>query len=76
MSFGNWGRDMAYVTSFDRLKQMHEAALVGGTGSKAWIDFAVTMMDSFPALHRKIEVANAALVKLERAMFEVRRELP
>lgn len=52
---------MAIVTNFDDLKRMHQAAIVGGAKSKAWIDFAITMMDSFPAIYTKAKQINESL---------------
>lgn len=42
---------MAIITNFDRLKDLYEEAKRKGVGSKAWIDFASTMLDSFPDLY-------------------------
>lgn len=64
---------MPIVTNFNELKRLRDAALVGGTGSRAWIDFAVTMCDSFPALYdtaqRMNERVNAAEAKASQIVL-------
>lgn len=52
---------MAIVTNFDELSKLHKRALVGGAKSGAWIEFAVTMMDSFPRLYETAKGLNARL---------------
>lgn len=52
---------MALVTNFDQLKQLHQAAVVGGAKSRAWLEFAITMMDSFPAIYAKAKEVNEGL---------------
>lgn len=66
---------MAYVTNFDQLKRMHQAAVVGGAKSKAWIDFAVTMMDSFPAIYAKAKQVNEALSSLRVDIDKIKKEV-
>lgn len=64
---------MAFVTNFDQLKQMHQAAIVGGANSRAWIDFAVTMMDSFPKLYDTAKGMNTRLSNLEKEIGDIRK---
>lgn len=64
---------MAFVTNFDQLKQMHQAAVVGGAKSRAWIDFAVTMMDSFPKLYETAKGMNERLIGLENDIRAIRK---
>lgn len=66
---------MAMETNFDRLKQMHEAAVIGGAKSKAWIDFAVTMMDSFPAIYAQAKRVNDALSNLRVDIDKIKKEV-
>lgn len=66
---------MAFVTNFDNLKQLHQAAVVGGSNSKAWIEFASTMIDSFPVLYRKAKTVNEQMVKLEKVIQEIKRDV-
>lgn len=66
---------MAIVTNFDDLKRMHHAAIVGGTKSKAWIDFAITMMDSFPAIYEKAKQVNEALANLSIDINKIKKEV-
>lgn len=65
---------MAHVTNFDELKRMHEAAVVGGAKSKAWIEFAITMMDSFPAIYAKARRVNEALSSLRVDIDNIKKE--
>lgn len=65
---------MAHVTNFDELKRMHQAAVVGGAKSKAWIDFAITMMDSFPAMYAKAKQINDALDALRIDINRIKKE--
>ena len=65
---------MAYVTNFDELKRMHEAAVVGGAKSKAWIEFAITMMDSFPEIYAKARRVNEALSSLRVDIDNIKKE--
>ncbi len=64
---------MPIVTNFNELKRLRDAALVGGVGSRAWIDFAVTMCDSFQALYdtaqRMNEQFNAAEAKVPQGVL-------
>ncbi len=66
---------MAQVTNFDELKRMHEAAVVRGANSKAWIDFAVTMMDSFPAIYAKAKQINDMLNSLRADIDKIKKEV-
>lgn len=66
---------MAMVTNFDELKRMHQAAVVGGAKSKAWIDFAITMMDSFPALYAQAKRVNEALSNLRVDIDKIKKEV-
>jgi len=49
---------MAVITNFDELNMLHQEARRKGVGSKAWIAFATTMMDSFPSLHETAKRMN------------------
>lgn len=60
---------MAKVTNFDELKRIHNAARISKVGSKAWIEFAVTMLDSFPAIYEVAKNTNAEIAQLRRAKF-------
>lgn len=60
---------MAVVTNFDELKRMHDMARIAKVGSKEWIDFAVTMIDSFPAIYEVAKKTNAEIVRLSAARF-------
>lgn len=66
---------MAIVTNFDDLKRMHQAAVVGGAKSKAWIEFAITMMDSFPAIYAKAKQVNEALSNLNADIDKIKKEV-
>jgi hypothetical protein len=66
---------MAHVTNFDDLKRMHQAAVVGGAKSKAWIEFAITMMDSFPAIYAKAKQVNEALNNLTVDINKIKKEV-
>lgn len=57
---------MAATTNFDELQRLHYAAVVGGSTSRAWVEFASTMVDSFPHLYRQAERLNLRLKELER----------
>ena len=59
---------MAIVTNFNDLSYRHRCALVGGAKSGAWIEFAVTMMDSFPALYQTAQGMNDRMASLEKAL--------
>ncbi len=58
---------MAIITNFNQLRSMHEAARRGGANSRAWIEFAVTMFDSFPALYAVAEAMNEDQAKQRQA---------
>lgn len=55
---------MTVVTNFDDLKRLHAEARIRGAGSKAWIEFATVMMDSFPSLYDKAKAINARVSKI------------
>ena len=59
---------MAKVTNLDDLKRMHDLARIAKPGSKEWIDFAATMIDSFPSLYKTAMAMNERMAKLEGAM--------
>lgn len=52
---------MSKVTNFNELNRMHAKAMVGGPNSRDWIEFSLTMMDSFPALFETAQAMNAKL---------------
>lgn len=56
---------MAVVTNFNDLKRMHERAVIGGSNSRHWIEFASTMIDSFPALFKTARAMNEELAALK-----------
>lgn len=58
---------MTIITNFNQLRSMHEAARRGGANSRAWIEFAVTMFDSFPALYAVAEAMNEDQAKQRQA---------
>ena len=49
---------MAVITDFDHLRKLHSEARRKGTASKAWIEFATTMMDSFLSLYQTAKSMN------------------
>jgi hypothetical protein len=49
---------MAVITNFDELKRKHDRARIATVGSKAWLDFVTTMIDSFPALYKTAKAMN------------------
>ena len=51
------------VTNFDRLNALRTEAARCGVGSKAWIEFATVMFDSFPALYQTAKHMNAESAK-------------
>lgn len=58
---------MAIITNFNRLRSLHDAARARGPNSREWIEFAVTMMDSFPALYDVAEAMNEDQAKQRQA---------
>lgn len=58
---------MAVITNFNKLRALHDAARQGGANSRAWIEFAVTMFDSFPALYAVAEAMNEEQAKQRQA---------
>ena len=59
------------TVNFDDLKRMHDRARASGIGSKAWIDFATTMTDTFPELYGTAKTMNATM----RDVFPVAHRL-
>lgn len=51
---------MPAITNLDQLKSLHGESRRRGTNSRAWIEFACTMMDSFPLLYETAKRMNAA----------------
>jgi len=49
---------MAVITNFDELKKKHDRARIATVGSKAWLDFASAMIDSFPAIYKTARAMN------------------
>lgn len=66
---------MAKIINFDELKRLHAWALAGGTGSKAWIEFVTTMVDSFPALYDTASAMNAEIKSTGHQLYEAKRLL-
>lgn len=66
---------MALVTNFDDLQRLHRAAVVGGSKSRAWLEFAITMMDSFPAIYSKAKQVNEALNNLTVDINKIKKEV-
>lgn len=62
---------MAIVTNFGALKSLHDEARRCGTNSRAWIEFAATMMDSFPSLFQTARAMNARQAALEAALRDL-----
>lgn len=54
-------------TNFDNLKALRTEALRCGAGSKAWIDFANTVIDSFPQIYDTAKQMNAEALRLHYA---------
>lgn len=66
---------MAIITNFDELKRLHSAAIIGGAKSRAWIEFAITMIDSFPAIHAKAKTINEHLDYLQKQIASIQKEI-
>ena len=66
---------MAIVTNFDELKRMHSAAIVGGAKSRAWIEFAITMIDSFSGIYAKAKAMNENLDNLQKQIAAIQKEI-
>lgn len=66
---------MAVTINFDELRRLHQAAVVGGSTSRAWIEFASTMLDSFPHLYRQAQAVNQRLKELEKDIAAVRKQV-
>lgn len=70
---------MAKVTNFDDLMRLCTEARSRGHGSKAWIEFATVMMDSFPEIYETAKNINERLRnsddrRLLRELFSVCEE--
>ena len=65
---------MGIVTNFDELKRLHSAAIVGGAKSRAWIEFAITMVDSFPGIHAKAKAMNEHLDYVQKQIESIKKE--
>lgn len=65
---------MKIVTNFDELKRMREAAITGGAGSRAWMEFAITVIDSFPHIYTTAFNTNKKLAALEQQIRDIRKE--
>lgn len=63
---------MAVVTNFDELKRLHQEAVIGGAKSRAWIQFAITMMDSFPKLYETAKEMNERFAGLEKPLVALK----
>ena len=59
---------MANVTNFDDLKRMHDLARIAKVGSKEWIDFATTMIDSFPSIYATAKAMNKRLDEMQEVL--------
>lgn len=57
---------MAKITNFDTLRRLHDWARVAKVGSREWIEFATTMMDSFPELYDTAKGMNAEFSRMRR----------
>lgn len=57
---------MAKVTNLDELKRQHEWARIAKVGSRDWIEFSSTMIDSFPALYETAKRMNAEFEQLRQ----------
>lgn len=56
------------MKNMDDLNRLHKKALVGRAGSRAWIEFATTMVDSFPALYQTAQRVNERLAETHEAL--------
>lgn len=52
------------ITNFDELKRLHDHARVATVGSKEWIEFATTMLDSWPGIYQKGRELNKDFARL------------
>lgn len=59
---------MAKITNFDELKRLHDWARVKKVGSREWIEFATTMMDTFPAIYETAKATNATIAELRERL--------
>ncbi|MFA7238707.1 MAG: hypothetical protein WC091_01235 [Sulfuricellaceae bacterium] len=55
---------MTKQVNLDDLKRLHGRARIAKAGARDWLEFATTMMDSFPALYETAKQLNA---EMERA---------
>ena len=62
---------MPTVINFDELKRLHDEARRCGPNSGAWLKFAITMMDSFPALYQTAQGMNVRMSNLEGALRDL-----
>ena len=62
---------MPTIINFDALKAQHDEAKRLGPKSGAWLRFAITMMDSFPALYQTAKGMNARMSSLEAALRDL-----
>ena len=56
---------MAKITNWDDLRRMHDFARIAKPGSKVWIEFADTMIDSFPAMYDMAKAMNQKIIELQ-----------
>lgn len=59
---------MAKITNMDELKRMHEFARIAKVGSREWIEFATTMIDSFPAIYETAKAMNRRMAEMQEIM--------
>lgn len=59
---------MAKTTNFDELKRLHDWARIAKVGSREWIEFATTMMDTFPAIYETAKATNATIAELRERL--------
>jgi len=59
------GFNMAKITNLDDLKRMHDWARIAKVGSKEWLEFATTMIDSFPAIYETAKAMNKRMVEMQ-----------
>ena len=63
------------VTNFDQLNALRTEAARCGAGSKAWIEFATVMFESFPALYRTAKAMNTAMADIKSEKENVEQAL-
>lgn len=59
---------MPSTVDFDELKRLHDRARIAPPGSKDWLKFATTMMESFPALYETARAMNARMAELQERL--------